>query len=150
MKHYIIDGNNLIGKIKSLKSLQNNIKQASREKLANLLERYFINKKAKITLHLDGFAGESINVSKMKIIYSENITADEKIKKQIEEIQSRRNLIVITSDNNLIEFARVCGCEVRKSETFVKQLTVPENQDEEKLRIESIDDPEVFKKLFGV
>jgi predicted RNA-binding protein with PIN domain len=45
MKHYIIDGNNLIGKIKSFNQLQKKNKQQCREKLAFLLSRYFSKKK---------------------------------------------------------------------------------------------------------
>ena len=44
MRHYVIDGNNLIGKIGSLHKLQNKDKQGSREKLAFILERYFSGK----------------------------------------------------------------------------------------------------------
>jgi len=68
---YIIDGNNLIGKIVSLVNLQKKDKQAPREKLVYILDRYFIKKKANVTLHLDGHSGVKINSSKMKIIYSE-------------------------------------------------------------------------------
>ncbi len=39
---YIIDGNNLIGKIASLMNLQKKDKQASREKLIYILDRYFV------------------------------------------------------------------------------------------------------------
>ena len=53
MLSYIIDGNNLIGKISSLMSLQKKDKQASREKLVFLLDRYFSQKKANVTLNLD-------------------------------------------------------------------------------------------------
>ena len=55
MLHYIIDGNNLIGKIKHFSNIQKKDKQAAREKLALFLDRYFISKKAKVTLHFDGF-----------------------------------------------------------------------------------------------
>jgi hypothetical protein len=44
MISFIIDGNNLIGKIKSLMDLQKKDKQASREKLVLILDRYFLAK----------------------------------------------------------------------------------------------------------
>ncbi len=46
MLHYIIDGNNLIGKIKRFSSLQKKDKQTAREKLAFYVDRYFIFKKS--------------------------------------------------------------------------------------------------------
>ena len=106
MLNYIIDGNNLIGKIASLMSLQKKDKQASREKLVYILDRYFISKKANVTLHLDGHPAGRVSSSKMKIVYSENLTADEKIKKQISQSKSPRNIIVVTSDSNLAQFAK--------------------------------------------
>ena len=150
MKNYIIDGNNLIGKIKNLKSLFQKDKQASGEKLVLILERYFIRKKAKVTLHFDGFENDPIKSSKIKITYSGNRTADENIKDQIERSKNRTNLIVVSSDNNLREFARVCACERIKSEVFAKQLYSSQSNDEENDRIQSIDNPDEFKKLFGV
>ena len=136
--------------MKSLYSLQRKDKQASREKLALILERYFIKKKTKVTLHFDGFANDPIKTSGIKIIYSENKTADEKIKSQIEKAKKRTSITVVSSDNNIMEFARVCSCGVIKSEEFVKQLNASKSGNEESDRISSIDDPEEFKRLFGV
>ncbi len=136
--------------MKSLHSLQHKDRQATREKLALILERYFIEKKTKVTLHFDGFANDPIKTSGIKIIYSENKTADEKIKSQIEKSKKRTTLTIVSSDNNVREFARVCSCVVIKSEEFVKQLNASKSGNEESDRISSIDDPEEFKRLFGV
>lgn len=150
MIKYIIDGNNLIGKIKLLYNLQKKDKQASREKLAHLVDRYFANKKIEVILNFDGFANQKINTSKIKLVYSDKISADEKIKKQIETETNKRNIIVISSDNNVREFAKVCGCEVILSEDFGKEITKSQNVDDEESRIKAIDDIDTFKKMFGV
>jgi len=149
MLHYIIDGNNLIGKIKSLYKVQNTDRQGSREKLIFLLDRYFSNKKANITVHLDGFQKLPINPIRVKIIYSDKLTADEKIKKQIETISSRKNILVITSDSNLAEFSRVCSCKVISSEEFAASLKNMSSEDDEEAKVNAIDNVEEFKKLFG-
>ncbi|NWF91102.1 MAG: NYN domain-containing protein [Ignavibacteriaceae bacterium] len=148
MKKYIIDGNNLIGKIRSLSILQSKDKQASREKLAFLIDRYFTNKKAEVSLHFDGFVNNKINTPRINLIYSNELSADERIKKQIESVLNRRNLIVISSDNNLKEFAKVCGCKCIQSEEFGKELLKGENIDDEESRIKAMDDVNMFKKLF--
>jgi predicted RNA-binding protein with PIN domain len=148
--NYIIDGNNLIGKIPSLKNLQNKDKQASRAKLVYMLDRFFITKKAKVTLHLDGYQNGKLNSSKMKIIYSEKLTADEKIKKQISQSNSPRNIIVITSDSNLAQFAKVCSANVIKSEEFGVKIINNDSAGNEQNIIDSMSDTEEFKKLFGV
>jgi predicted RNA-binding protein with PIN domain len=147
---YIIDGNNLIGKIRSLMNLQKKDKQASREKLIYILDRYFIQKKANVSLHLDGHQSGSVNSSKMKIIYSEKLTADEKIKKQISQSKSPRNIIVVTSDSNLAQFAKVCSTTVISSEVFVAEIKKNTNSADEQVRIDSMNNIQEFKKLFGV
>ncbi len=149
MRKYIIDGNNLIGKIKDLKKLQNIDKQAVREKLAILTENYFNRKKVKVSLHFDGFENSPIRISGIDITYSENKTADEKIKTEISSSINPRNIIVITSDSNLKEFARVCSASVISSEEFSAELKKRNGIDEEERRIRSISSVEEFKKIFN-
>lgn len=150
MKHYIIDGNNLIGKIKSLHQIQKKNKQQSREKLVFKLSRYFRSGKASVSLHFDGFEKDVIRVSGMKIIYSGSLTADEIIKREIEKSKNPKNIILVTSDSNLAEFGRVCSCQVIKSEDFAKLLLSSNSIDEEQTKIDNINSTEEFKKLFGV
>ncbi len=146
---YLIDGNNLIGKIKSLSRIQKKSRQHSRERLAFKLDNFFRNKKHKVFLHFDGFPGEVINTDSIKIQYSENKTADERIKKQIEQISNRKNIIVVTSDTNLADFSRVCSCTVISSEEFSKEIMKINEADEKQQRIDSMNNEE-FKKIFGV
>ena len=145
MIHYIIDGNNLIGKDSFLNKLQRKEKQSSREKLVLILDRYFINKKANVTLHFDGYPNETIRSNKARVIYSENRTADEKIKYQIEHLKSNKNTTVVTSDNNLAQFAKVCGCKVVASEEFLKIIRDSKSGDDEEKRIKEISNQEILK-----
>lgn len=148
MNVYIIDGNNLIGKSSSLSKIQKKDKQAAREKLVYLLDRYFYQKKYSVYLHLDGYPGEILNSSKMKIVYSEQRTADEKIKKQIGNSTSRKNITLVTSDLNLAEYGKVCGCKIISSEDFFALLQAMDDQDDEESRINKMSKSE-FLKLFG-
>jgi predicted RNA-binding protein with PIN domain len=151
MRHFIIDGNNLIGKTSVLQKLQKKDRQLSREKLAFILESYFISKtNNKATLHLDGFPNIPINVRKIKVIYSGKKTADDQIKLQIENEKNSRNLVVVTSDNNLKQFAKVCGCEWRSSEDFSKEMLARSDVDDEAKRIKEMDNNDEFRKLFDV
>jgi predicted RNA-binding protein with PIN domain len=150
LKHYIIDGNNLIGKIKSLNKLHRKNKKQSAEKLAFMIGRNFSKKKVSISLHFDGVQSDIIRVPGLKINYSGTVSADEKIKSEIGKSKNPKNIILVTSDNNLAEFGRVCSCEVIKSEVFSKQLLSADSSDEEKNRIDELDNPEEFKRLFGV
>ncbi len=150
MRKYIIDGNNLIGKIKSLQNLQNSDKQSAREKLAFLIESYFREKKAKVSLHFDGFQNIPIKMASAKVIYSENKTADERIKSEISVSKNPKLITVVTSDNNLKEFARVCSASVISSEDFAAELSRRNDKDEEEQRIRAINSVEEFKKIFNV
>lgn len=131
-------------------SLQKKDKQASREKLVYILDRYFISKKANVTLHLDGHPAGRVSSSKMKIVYSENLTADEKIKKQISQSKSPRNIIVVTSDSNLAQFAKVCSATVISSDEFAVEINKSGDKFDEESIIKSINNVDEFKKLFGV
>ncbi len=148
MKSYIIDGNNLIGKINLTKQIQDKDKQLARERLVMLIDKYFNQHKGKVDLHFDGFQNTPINFLKGRIIYSEKSKADKNIKEQIEITKNRKNLIVVSSDHEIQNFARVCSCGVLSSEEFAKELT-SKKIDEEETRIKAINDVEEFKKLFG-
>ena len=150
MNHYIIDGNNLIGKIKKLKQLHNKNKQQSAEQLAFMLGRYFDKKNVKVSLHFDGFQSEQPKVSGLRIFYSAKTTADEKIKNEISKSNNPKKIILITSDGNLAEFGKVCSCQILKSEEFAKQLKSSQGIDEEKSRIDEMKNSKEFKRLFGV
>lgn len=146
---YIIDGNNLIGKIPSLMKIQNADKQLSREKLVHFVDRYFADKKSNVTIHFDGHPNTKINSLKCKIIYSENQTADDKIKKQISQSKSPRNIVVITSDSNLSQFARKCSCTIISSDNFAADITDQNKNQNEQSIIDSMNNIDEFKKLFG-
>jgi len=150
LKHYIIDGNNLIGKIKNLKHLHKKDKLRSAEQLAFILGRYFGKKNVKVSLHYDGVQSEVIKVHGLKIIYSGKITADDKIKNEISRSKNAKLITLVTSDNNLAEFGKVCSCQILKSEEFAKQLKSSPETDEESSKIEEMKNSNEFKRLFGV
>lgn len=150
MKIYIIDGNNLIGKITSLKNLQKKDKQTSREKLAFMIDNYFSQKNAQVYLHFDGYPKDQIKITSATIIYSEKLTADEKVKNQVGKSKNPKNIIVITSDNNLAEYAKKCSSTVINCKEFANEILYKKYEDEEKKRIDEMNNDEEFKKLFGV
>jgi hypothetical protein len=150
MKHFIIDGNNLIGRIKSLSELQNKDKQRAREQLVYILQNNFSGKGVKITLHFDGYENNKISLYGGKIIYSESKTADEKIKDQISNFKTTRNLVVVSSDNGIRDYAKVCGCSLMTSDEFSKTISSENEQDDEENRIKEINNVEEFKRLFNL
>lgn len=149
IQKYIIDGNNLIGKIGKLWSLQKKDKQLSRIKLAKMLDQFFNGKNVKVSLHLDGFAADAIPSSSSKIHYSDNKTADSKIKREIDSSPNPKVIAVVSSDHSIQNYARVNSCTVIKSEEFSKQLSAKKTKDSEEEITKSISEDEI-KKLFGL
>lgn len=130
--------------------MQQSDKQRSREKLSFMIDNYFHDKKAKVTIHFDGFAKQPIKLTYANIIYSDNNSADSKIKKQIEMSNNRRRITVITSDSNLGDYARLCSASLLKSEEFTKKLLHKNVNDEEDRINQMKNNTEEFKKMFGV
>jgi len=151
MKTFLIDGNNLIGKVKKLFALQQKDKQASREQLIFLLENYFKGQKNKGIVYLDGFQSTAIASNHVKIKYSQSQTADDIIREDISREKNRKKLILISSDSALSNFARACSCEVIKSEVFSKNFYQSESGQNENGIINTLSNQsDEFKKLFGV
>ena len=149
VKKYIIDGNNLIGKIPELWNLQNKDKQAARVKLVALLNGFFGTKNVQVSLHFDGFAAEAIPSGKIKIKYSDNQIADIKIKEEIDLSRNPKLLAVVSSDNSVYDYARVNSCTRIKSEEFAKQLKQKNKSNSKEEITKTISNDEI-KKIFGV
>jgi len=151
MKTYLIDGNNLIGKIKSLFQLQKKEKQASREQLVFLLEKYFKSQKNKALLFFDGFQSAAIAANHVRIKYSDSRTADDLIRDTISHSKNSKNLTLVTSDLSLANFAKVCSAEVIKSEVFAKAIHRDDQKESEHTIVSKLQNQnDEFKKLFGV
>lgn len=149
VKKYLVDGNNLIGKIDSLWKLQNSDKQMSRVKLVKLIDQHFGATKINVSLHFDGFSGDAIPSSVSKINYSNNRSADSQIKKEIDASLSHHTIAVISSDHSVQNYAKVSGCKIIKSEEFARKLKKKNNGLSEEAIAKSISDEEV-KKMFGL
>ena len=147
IKKFLIDGNNLMGKIPELKNISKEQKQLSRERLAAMLDRYFAGKKVKAVLYFDGFAGPAINTSSLSIHYSNSRTADDLIRHDIECAKNPKLLTVVSSDNSIASFARACSCEIIKSEKMRGELSKKETNIEAE-KIKAISNEEI-KRLFS-
>lgn len=149
MIHYIIDGNNLIGKTPRLKELHFNDKQLSRAELVAILNSYFAGKKINLTLHLDGYKNLPLNLSKGKIVYSDNQTSDSKIRDEISQSKNPKLITLVSSDRSLNEFARVNSSTVIKSEEFYKLMTRSSDKNEEAQAVKNLEsEKDYFKKIF--
>lgn len=150
MIHYIIDGNNLIGKIPRIKELHLKNKQLSRSELVAILNSYFAGKKINLTLHLDGYKNLPLSLTKGKIVYSDSQISDAKIRDEISRSKNPKLITLISSDRSLIDFAHVNSSTVIKSEEFYGLLNRSSDKNEETLAVKNLEsEKDYFKKIFG-
>ncbi|MFA5403652.1 MAG: NYN domain-containing protein [Ignavibacteria bacterium] len=117
MKTIIIDSNNLIHKISELKKLFSENPESAQLTLIESV-KYKVNRNYKLIFVFDGFS----NIKRNYVVLSGYKTADDVIKKYIEENYSKKTLTIVSSDTEIQRLAKVCGCEVKKSEDFWKEL----------------------------
>jgi predicted RNA-binding protein with PIN domain len=78
-------------------------------------------KNFRVIFVFDGFS----DIKKNNVIFSGRFTADEVIRRYIEDNYEIESLTVVSSDNGITNLAKICGCEVKKSEDFWKELNPP-------------------------
>jgi predicted RNA-binding protein with PIN domain len=125
MKTIIIDGNNLIHKVPEYKKRFQENKEATALSLIESVKSKI--KRTKIVFVFDGFGDIKMN----NVIFSGKLTADEVIRKAIEDNYEKKQFTVISSDAGITGLARICGCEVKTSEEFwneIKPKTVQNNK----------------------
>lgn len=117
MNTIIIDGNNLLHKIPSFKKNFSSNPDNTRRALVEAVNGR-VKIKAKIIFVFDGHSNDKAQ----NVIYSGKQTADEVIRKFIEENYNKNSIKVVSSDNEITSLAKVCGCEVSSSEKFWEQI----------------------------
>lgn len=117
MKTIIIDGNNLIHAVPEFKSRFIKDKENTR---ASVVEAVMtrVGKDYSVKFVFDGHG----NTNKRNVIFSEDLTADDKIKKLIENFRVHKKLKVVSSDVAIAAFAKACGCEYQRSQDFWKEI----------------------------
>lgn len=122
MNRLLVDGYNLAHKMGIKVSAPALI--LVREQVERLLLGYALSRKSRITLVYDGKGkiGSLETNGSLEIEFTpENQTADSRIKELIDESGSKARLMVVSSDLNICQYARVCGVRTVSSEAFLKE-----------------------------
>lgn len=115
---YIIDGYNAIYKIPSLKDRS---LQEAREGLIRFIKDNALcgSAKNKVTVVFDGKADvvagldyNSLKESGIKVIFTRDETADDKIKKLVDEYSNPKQVVVVTDDRDILYYSRAAGAAV--------------------------------------
>ena len=126
METIIIDTNNLLHKVGSLKMLLNQDKDIAVDTMIAKMQSNFPKKGAKIILVFDGYGKNrqigsiEAKFSKTNVVKFEN--ADELIKSLIDRARNAKLLRIVTSDNEIAWYARNSGCKIQSSSGFWGEL----------------------------
>lgn len=114
---YLIDGNNVIHKVTSLHK-QFLLNPEFAVKALSEMCKSNLNKKVNVILVFDGY-GESHSGS---IIFSGDKSADNVICSFIEANYLKEQIIVVSSDREILSKAKICNCKIISSERFSKGI----------------------------
>jgi len=117
---YIIDGLNVI-KTSFIKKYEIVCFEKGHEFLIYILERYKRKHPyIEFTIVFDGYC-QNVNLytSKLKIIFSNEITADEKIMKILENKKNKKEVFVVSDDREIQQFTKILGGNFLKVDEFL-------------------------------
>lgn len=127
MQHFIIDGYNVIHAIPSLKKTLAHNGESAREMLIHSVSQLTHRKKFRCTIVFDGTTpNNSVKQSAhapVHVLFSFPHSADAKIKQMIEQSKNRSLLVIISSDTEIMNFAKVCSCQTHTSKHFANLLS---------------------------
>lgn len=128
-RHYIIDGYNLMHAVPEYKSRMGQDLSGARDHFILRLSGFSMRENAKITVVFDGCrqkAAAGQGRTHVRIIFSKPPEkADPVIKRMADRHSSREERIVVTSDQEIVRFARQCGIASLASDVFAKILIQP-------------------------
>lgn len=125
--HYLLDGYNIIHAIPSLKKTLLHNADSARELLIHAAGRFALSKKIRCTVVFDGFSPDNAAKNSVHapvhVVYSSPLSADAKIKQMIERSTKRSLLVIISSDREILSFAKTCSCQTHTSKHFSNLLS---------------------------
>jgi predicted RNA-binding protein with PIN domain len=114
-------------KVGELKHLLKQSQDAAVDAMVAKLQNHFLNSRVKVILVFDGY-GKNKHVKNIDVKFSKTDvgetyeSADQLIKNKIEKSRNKKLAKVVSSDNEIIWFAKDCGCRVQTSESFWGEL----------------------------
>lgn len=124
----LIDGYNLLHQIPRIKSELDTDPDHARAQLLYRLSAYAQRNSFKVTVIFDGYKTTHLPQRRypgVKVKYARNESADDVIKRLVDTPHGSEKPIVVTSDREIVDFARHCGCETRTSHEFAKEFIAP-------------------------
>ena len=74
-----------------------------------------------VTVVFDGAEGSSSLEGEIRVIFSDGCSADDKIKRMVEEMPARKNCVVVSDDKDIFLYARSLGARVMSVTAFTSK-----------------------------
>lgn len=152
--HVLIDGYNVIHAIPSLKKTMLHDAQSARELLIHATAQLTLKKNFRSTIIFDGMepstpAKRSMHAP-VHVIYSSPLSADAKIRHMIEHSKNRASLIIISSDREIVSYAKNYSCQTHTAKYFANLISGTDDAVTEKTDI-SLTSHQIneWLKIFG-
>ncbi len=131
---YLIDGLNVI-KTSFIKKYEKYGIETAQEFLVNILEKYK-NKhpSVEITLVFDGYSTIDFSRRRIKIIFSNEIKADEKMRKILESRKNKNEVFVVSNDREIGEFTKILGGNILKVNEFLEIVYPVERREKKEIK----------------
>ena len=78
-----------------------------------------------VTVVFDGAEGSDSLHGEIRVIFSDGCSADDKIKRMVEEDAGRKNCVVVSDDKDIFLYARSLGAKIMSVAAFKSKGTVP-------------------------
>lgn len=129
--HYVLDGYNILKQVSYL--VDKKIKEG-RLGLIKMLQASTQLKKQAITIVFDGYddSGGQIIREGFKVIFSANLSADDKIKNLVERSHDKRQIVVVTDDKEILFFVKALGANILKVADFIFWISGRQAQERNK------------------
>lgn len=129
----------------------------TRKELLDKLSQLAEASRVKVSVVFDGVEEQSFpdgsRYKGVNVFYAQGFAdADARIKQFVEAAKDRRALIVVSSDNALVNFCRARGAKIMRSPQFRRTIEDAENAQIEKMRERGVkkDDISDWLKYFGI
>jgi predicted RNA-binding protein with PIN domain len=121
--HFLVDGYNAIKQTRSFKNIRN--LEAARVSLVKAIQsrRLLRGRNNQVTIVFDGSDEFNLNLNRqnpIKVIFSKGESADETIKRVVDNSNNPKQLVVVTNDKSIIFFTRSLGAKTMSVDEFLK------------------------------
>ncbi len=130
MLTYLIDAYNVIHRHPGLRGKLKKDFTGARETFLLKLAGFALRGNNEVVAVFDGTPAEAFPASgKLKIVYADpGKTADQKIKQLIDISRNPRNIVVVSSDGEVVRYGHLNSCRVLTAQEFVRLLEHEEKQ----------------------